>query len=77
MDMLVVTLDVDHAAIDGLVAIKERLFAGKEGAFTAKGASIVRMAGPFAVKSRGCERSRGVFAVMEGDYTALGVLNAA
>jgi len=64
MDMLVVTMDALFAAIDGLVATKERLFAGKEVAFTAKGGSIVRVAGHFAVKSRNCERSRGVFAVM-------------
>jgi hypothetical protein len=64
MDTLGVTLDVYHAAIDGLVAIKERLIAGKEVAFTAKDGSIVRMAGHFAVKSRDCERSRVIFAVI-------------
>src|SRR5258706_3150795 len=71
MDALVVTMDVYHAAIDGHIAEKEHLFAGKEVAFIAKGGSIGRMAGNFAVKSRDCERSRVVFAVMRGEYATM------
>jgi hypothetical protein len=71
MDTLVVTMDALFAAMDRLVARKEDHFAGKEGAFTAKDVSIVRMAGHIAVKSRDCEKSRVVFAVIRGDHAAM------
>jgi hypothetical protein len=71
MDTLVVTMDALYAAIDGLNAAKECLFAGKEGAFTARGGSIVRMVGHIAVKSRNCERSKVVFAVMTEDHAVM------
>jgi hypothetical protein len=77
MDTLGVTLDALFAAIDRLIARKEGLFAGKEEAFAAKNKPIDRMVGHIAVKSGGCERSRGGFAVMTVEYAVMKGHNAA
>jgi hypothetical protein len=70
-------MDALSAAIDGPVATKERLFAWKEGAFTAKGVSIARITGHIAVKNRDFERSRVAFAVIEVEHAAMRGLNTA
>lgn len=60
------TMDVYYAAIDGLDAVKEGLFAGKEGPFNANCESIGRIKGHLAAKRIYFERSRVIFAVIEG-----------
>jgi hypothetical protein len=70
-------MDTLFAVNDRHIAKEKAHFAGKEGAFTAKDRSIVRVADHIAVKSGECERARGYFAVIAVNHAVIRGRNTA